>query len=400
MKHLLILVALVSCAAPSTNDAVDPDAGATPVSADAANAPGPTAGGAGGGGTGAGGSGQAGSGAAGTGAAGAGAAGAGGAGAASRDAGSMTGGPAVADAAAARDATVVSYGDAGPLPSGAGVVSATRITLTTAAGPFTATTIDGPVWLDAAGGLVFSDKATDAQYVLVPPNQVKPYRQKVGLAQGQSVDPEGALVFCQTLDLKRFLTSGPKVGTIEHLGTHLMGCDDVLGSEGGAYFATDSVQGQVVRYVMPDNRHKHYFENEKRLVPTGIALSPDLGTLYAALRGLGQIRKYTLDPPNIGPPTKGATLVNLANAVDHRGMPLELKGSEVDGIAVDDAGNLYVTGARTIAVFNPAGRCVGLIAVGERTNNAAFGGPDRRTLYITTGTSIYEARVAIPGQLR
>ena len=60
-----------------------------------------------------------------------------------------------------------------------------------------------------------------------------------------------------------------------------------------------------------------------------------------------------------------------------------------DGIKVDSAGNIYVTG-RELTVYSPAGPLVGKIVTPEGTRNCAFGDADLKTLYITGLKSIWK----------
>jgi sugar lactone lactonase YvrE len=68
-----------------------------------------------------------------------------------------------------------------------------------------------------------------------------------------------------------------------------------------------------------------------------------------------------------------------------------------DGIKVDAAGNLYVAGMEgKIWVYSAAGELLGSFAVPEKTRNLAWGDADRKTLYVTSGTTVYRVR-ALPG---
>jgi gluconolactonase len=48
-------------------------------------------------------------------------------------------------------------------------------------------------------------------------------------------------------------------------------------------------------------------------------------------------------------------------------------------------------------VFAPDGRFLGGIPIPERPSNCTFGGPDRRTLFVTTLHAIYAVEVPTPG---
>lgn len=68
-------------------------------------------------------------------------------------------------------------------------------------------------------------------------------------------------------------------------------------------------------------------------------------------------------------------------------------------MAVDCAGNLYLTVGQSVRVFTPAGAPLGTITgfMNDNTTNAAFGGPDHRTLYITASRLLFRIQLNIPG---
>jgi gluconolactonase len=70
----------------------------------------------------------------------------------------------------------------------------------------------------------------------------------------------------------------------------------------------------------------------------------------------------------------------------------------VDGMKVDAAGNLYVTGPGGIHVFACDAACLGVIYVPQNVTNFTWGDDDLKTLYITAGTSLYKRRVKLPGR--
>lgn len=66
------------------------------------------------------------------------------------------------------------------------------------------------------------------------------------------------------------------------------------------------------------------------------------------------------------------------------------------GIAVDTEGNVFVC-AGQVFVYDRTGRSLGVIEVPERPSALAFGGADRRTLFITARTSLYAIRTKVAG---
>ncbi len=69
----------------------------------------------------------------------------------------------------------------------------------------------------------------------------------------------------------------------------------------------------------------------------------------------------------------------------------------IDGVKVDQAGNLYVCGPGGIWVLSADGRHLGTVALPESPHNLAWGDHDARALYVTAMTSVYRLRLDIPG---
>jgi gluconolactonase len=102
----------------------------------------------------------------------------------------------------------------------------------------------------------------------------------------------------------------------------------------------------------------------------GIALSPDESKLYVLMAGV-----WDLDPQGV-PTGKDAQAA--------------MNG---DGMAVDCAGNLYMSGT----IYDPQGQVIGQYASPGGTN-LAFGGPDGKTLLIAgIGLQVREVQMNVPG---
>ena len=80
----------------------------------------------------------------------------------------------------------------------------------------------------------------------------------------------------------------------------------------------------------------------------------------------------------------------------------EGRGGVPDGMRVDIAGNVWVTGPGGIWVWDPDGHHIGTILMPESPANLNWGDADYRTLYITAKTSVYriktKARGFVPGR--
>jgi gluconolactonase len=72
----------------------------------------------------------------------------------------------------------------------------------------------------------------------------------------------------------------------------------------------------------------------------------------------------------------------------------DTQGFGGDGMAVDAAGRLYVTGDSGIYVFAEDGVELGLIPVPRRAITLAFAGPERKTLYVGAMGAVTPGAVA------
>lgn len=120
--------------------------------------------------------------------------------------------------------------------------------------------------------------------------------------------------------------------------------------------------------------------------PNGVSLSPGEDVLYVT--HLGGIMRYDIMADG-SVATPGTSFGNVSGG---------------DGMAVDCAGNLYVTvhSQGRIAVLSPTAEDLGQIDVAPQVTNAAFGGNDMQTLYITAGNpdagnALYSVDLQIPG---
>lgn len=125
--------------------------------------------------------------------------------------------------------------------------------------------------------------------------------------------------------------------------------------------------------------------------PNGLVLSPDQNELYVALTYTLQVVRLDLRGGPDGLRWRG--FIQLSGGL---GGP--------DGMAVDEQGNLIVVhaGFGTVWQFSPIGEPMARLrsCAGIRTTNVAFGGPDRRTLFITESEqgAILTAQMDVPGR--
>ena len=114
--------------------------------------------------------------------------------------------------------------------------------------------------------------------------------------------------------------------------------------------------------------------------PNGITGTPDGKTLYVAEIGAKKIWRFDI--------RKDGTLGDRSLVCE----------APSDGMTIDREGRLYLTNGDGVVVVAPDGRILEKIAVPEKwTANVCFGGPDRRTLFITASTGFYSVRLRTAG---
>jgi len=124
--------------------------------------------------------------------------------------------------------------------------------------------------------------------------------------------------------------------------------------------------------------------------PNGLVLAPAQQLLYVAVTRSQQVLRLPLRDRGVW---KCGLYVQLSGGL-----------AGPDGMAIGEDGSLVVVhaGFGTAWVFDPVGEPVARIrsCAGVRTTNAAFGGPDRKSLYITEAEHgvILRARLGIAGR--
>jgi gluconolactonase len=122
--------------------------------------------------------------------------------------------------------------------------------------------------------------------------------------------------------------------------------------------------------------------------PNGVALSSDERFLYVT--NWDTAKKVVMRYPVAADGRLGAGQVFF----DMSGAPGE---EALDGIKVDEAGNLYVSGPGGAWIISPEARHLGTIRAEELPANFAWGDGDGRTLYMTARTGLYRIRLNVPG---
>ena len=138
--------------------------------------------------------------------------------------------------------------------------------------------------------------------------------------------------------------------------------------------------------------------------PNGLAVTADGRRLYVvdSAHVVGGNRKiWAFDLDEQGQPSNQRVVYDFAPGRGGDGMRLDVEGTlyVAAGIARPRGPHESADVPPGIYVISPDGQMRGRIPISEDlVTNLAFGGPDRRTLYVTAGKTIFSLRMAIPGQ--
>lgn len=255
---------------------------------------------------------------------------------------------------------------------------------------------EGPVW-HPDGYLLLSDIPAHRIFKLTLDGTSEIFREPSGGANGLTFDRQGRLIACEYHSRRVSRTeSDGTIGVLadSYHGKRLNSPNDVVVKSDGSIYFTDPFYG-----FPADQERELDFQGVYRIatdgtitllvddfgVPNGLAFSRDESILYIDDSRHQHVRAF--DVLSDGSLANGRVLIDMR--ADARGA--------ADGMKVDIAGNLYVTGAGGTWIISPTGEHLGTIVTPELPANCAFGGPDYKTLFIAARTSIYSIRLKIAG---
>jgi gluconolactonase len=252
---------------------------------------------------------------------------------------------------------------------------------------------EGTVWFSNRNQLFFSDfqigddAAPGRIMSFTPGGACAEFIADAG-TNGLVIAPDGNLLGArhvdQTLTIFDLETREPSVFVADNGGLAFNSPNDItVRSDGNVYFTDPNYflagrdSEQPMRAYRRDPSGALTVIDETG-TPNGITLSPDETRLYLSHLGGGN---------NI--------LVFDVDAAGATSNPQPFAGVGSDGMGIDCAGNLYIT-QNGVQVFSPDGEPLGTINA-PGAANVAFGGPDRRTLFIAATNTLRAVELAIPG---
>jgi gluconolactonase len=254
---------------------------------------------------------------------------------------------------------------------------------------------EGPAF-DQEGNLYFVNWLSSAIMRLTPDGDVSEFFNTDGIPAGLAFHQDGSLYVADEGEeihgVLRIADGEATTLASAYEGFPLNGANDLVFDADGVLYFSDPWQSSRDN---PTGGFYRLFANgtlegldQGLAFPNGVAIDPSGDAVYLAETYHNRILRYPIGPDKeVGPREDFAYLPGEHGP---------------DGMAFDEAGNLYVAhyGGGRVAIFSPDGEMTGEIRVpGANVTNVAFGGPDRRTLVITEveTASLYQTRAEAPG---
>lgn len=271
---------------------------------------------------------------------------------------------------------------------------------------------EGPIVLQD-GTVVWSDIVNNRVLQWNEKEGVKTWLAPAQFQNGHAIDQEGRIVAAShgKRAIERLEADGSwRVLVDLYSDKKLNSPNDVIIDKDGDIWFTDptfgikkATEGYGGNAVVGGEFSYHFSPKTHELVrlntpevktPNGIAFSPDGKKLYLTDSQVAHDQNdkslhrhlfvYDIDETK---QTKNGKMLAQINT----GVP--------DGIAVDDQGNIWVTGGEYIHVFTPAGKVLGQLKFPTTVANMVFATDKKgqKVMYVAGGTSLYRLNVEVGG---
>jgi gluconolactonase len=267
---------------------------------------------------------------------------------------------------------------------------------------------EGPLW-NPDGFLLFSDMPGDVRRRWDAENGVTEVANPSNKGNGMTFDLDGKLIVCEhvTSSVVRMDPDGTGSGReviASHYGDRELNApNDVVVKSDGAIYFSDPTYGRMPGFGI-EREQDLDFQGVYRIPPgggdtqlladdfgqpNGLCFSTDESLLYVNDTEKAHIRVFDVQDDG--------TVANSRVLADGIGTASLEIGDLVDGMKLDERGNIWVTGPGGVLAFSPEGEHIGTIQVPEPVGNLNWGGPDWNWMFIPATSSVYRIECKVSG---
>ena len=274
---------------------------------------------------------------------------------------------------------------------------------------------EGPIWVSEEKALLFSDPNSNVIYRYSSDGKLSVFRQPSGYAgadiseygqpgsNGLTLDSQRRLTIDQHGNRRviRLEKDGRETVLLDRWqGRRLNSPNDLVYRSDGTLFVTDPPFGLPKFFDDPRKelpfsgvyavtpKGKAILVTKDLTGPNGIAFSPDEKFLYVGNWDEKRkvVMRYPVHPD--GTAGKGELFCDMTSAPGD---------DAIDGMKVDQRGNLYVSGPGGLWILSPEGKHLGTVILPKHPHNFAWGGDDGKTLYLCARSGLYSIRLGVAG---
>jgi sugar lactone lactonase YvrE/enterochelin esterase-like enzyme len=242
---------------------------------------------------------------------------------------------------------------------------------------------DGPAVNDK-GELFFSDPANNRIHKAGLDGKVSVFAENTNGANGMMFGPDGRLYAGATRSKQ--IVAYDAAGQTQVIATDVTVNDLAINIKGDLYF-TDS-PGKKVWFVPKGGTPRMVDEGIE--YPNGVMFSPDQTLLYVSDYAAQLSWTFQIQPDGS---------LGHKQRYFYLHMPDAATRSSADGMTADTNGNVYITSALGVQVFDQIGKCHAIIPAPQRAplSSVKFGGANLDEMYITNGDKVFKRKTKVKG---
>lgn len=263
---------------------------------------------------------------------------------------------------------------------------------------------EGPVWHPREHYLLFSDMPGDVRRKWTEAGGIEEVMRPSNKCNGMTYDADLNRLVCEhaTSSVVRERPDGTREAIASHYGGKELNSpnDIVVRSDGSIYFS-DPWYGRMPVFGVERDRELG-FQGVYRIppgggeveilvaedefeMPNGLCFSADESLLYINDTPRAYVKVFDV--------SADGTLEN--GRMFREGIGTGEIGAHVDGMKLDERGNIWVTGPGGVWVISPEGEHLGVVRVPETVGNLTWGGADWKQLFLPSSTSLYRVRTKV-----